>query len=312
MGKAKLIKNKKKKTLAKKGKGIVNSLINKLPFELHLPSYQYCGPGTKLKKRLARNDPGINELDKACKQHDIAYSQSADVTDRNRADDILAGKAWQRFKSKDASLGERAAAFSVSGIMKAKSAMGAGMKIKPRKKPRKVKVGAKSKKTRGSGIRFKAKNVSVPKAFRAAVKQAKSAISARKPNSLAGAAQLALQAAKAAIKVHKIPKRGAAPELPRIIPVPKIGGIVPLVPIFAGLSALGALMGGSAGVVNAVNSASKAKKDYNELKRHNQSMEAIALGNPKNGVRAGAGLYLKPYKNGLGLYLTPYHPKNAY
>lgn len=31
-----------------KGKGLVNSIINKLPFELHLPGYQYCGPGTKL------------------------------------------------------------------------------------------------------------------------------------------------------------------------------------------------------------------------------------------------------------------------
>lgn len=310
MGKAKLIKNKKRKSAAKRGKGIVNSVINKLPFELHLPSYQYCGPGTKLKKRLARNDPGINDLDRACKQHDIAYSQTKDVTERNRADDILAGKAWQRFKSKDASLGERAAALGVSGIMKAKSAMGAGMKIK-RKKPRKAKIGAKSKKVRGSGIRFKTKRVSVPKAFRAAVKHAKSAIKAHKPNTLAGAAELALQTAKAAIKVHKVPKRDVAPGLPRVIPVPKIGGLVPLVPIFAGLSALGALMGGSAGVANAVNSANKARKDYNELKRHNQSMEAIALGK-SNKSKTGAGLFLKPYKNGLGLFLTPYQAKNVY
>lgn len=312
MGKTKLRTNKKKKrTAAKRGKGIINSVINKLPFELHLPSYQYCGPGTKLKKRLARNDPGINELDRACKQHDIAYSQSNDVAERNRADDILAGKAWQRFKSKDASVGERAAALSVSGIMKAKSAMGAGMKIKARKGARKAKIGgAKSKKARGSGIRFKTKRVSVPKAFRAAVKQAKSAIQAHKPNTLSGAAELALQTAKAAIRVHKIPKRNVAPGLPRVIPVPKIGGLVPLVPIFAGLSALGALMGGSAGVVNAVTSANKAKKDYNELKRHNQSMEAIALG--RQNRKTGSGLFLKPYKNGLGLYLTPYQTKNAY
>jgi hypothetical protein len=33
------------------GAGFVNSLINKLPVELHLPGgYQYCGPGTKLKR----------------------------------------------------------------------------------------------------------------------------------------------------------------------------------------------------------------------------------------------------------------------
>lgn len=121
-------------TTTKRGKGIINTLINRLPFEVHIPSYQYCGPGTNLKKRLKRNDLGINELDRACKQHDIAYSQTTDVAERNRADNILAGKAWKRFKSRDAGLGERAAALGVSGIMKAKSTMGAGMKIKRKRR----------------------------------------------------------------------------------------------------------------------------------------------------------------------------------
>lgn len=321
MGKVKLSKKRATATRTRKikrGKGIVNSLINKLPFELHLPSYQYCGPGTKLKKRLVRNDPGINELDRACKQHDIAYSQSTDVAARNRADHILASKAWQRFKSKDAGLGERAAALGVSGVMKAKAAMGAGMKSKQRRK-RKPKLGGKNAVVRrrtGLGMRFQAKPAtSIPKVFQSAVKHAKHTIYARQPKSLSGAAKLALQAAKAAIKVHRIPRYAANTGLPRIIPVPKIGGMLPLVPIFAGLSALGALMGGSAGVANAVMSANKAKKDYNESKRHNQTMEAIALGSGgKNRMRAGAGLYLKPYKNGLGLFLTPFQQpsKNAY
>lgn len=39
------------------GKGLVDTVINKLPIELHLPGYQYCGPGTKLEKRLTRGDP---------------------------------------------------------------------------------------------------------------------------------------------------------------------------------------------------------------------------------------------------------------
>ena len=34
------------------GSGIVNDIINNLPFELHVPTYQYLGPGTKLEKRL--------------------------------------------------------------------------------------------------------------------------------------------------------------------------------------------------------------------------------------------------------------------
>lgn len=68
------------------GGGIINSLINKLPFELHLPGgYQFCGPGTKLEKRLARGDQGINHLDTACRAHDIAYI-SKDLATRHKAD----------------------------------------------------------------------------------------------------------------------------------------------------------------------------------------------------------------------------------
>lgn len=86
--------NKRTKTRKRKsGKGLINTLINKLSFELHLTTYQYCGPGTNLAKRLARNDPGINDLDRACKDHDIAYSKSSSVTDRNIADKTLAKQA---------------------------------------------------------------------------------------------------------------------------------------------------------------------------------------------------------------------------
>lgn len=71
------------------GSGIFNGLINKLPFELHLSGYQYCGPGTKLSQRLSRNDPGIDKLDRACKEHDIAYSESNELIDRHKADKVL-------------------------------------------------------------------------------------------------------------------------------------------------------------------------------------------------------------------------------
>lgn len=90
------------------GSGLVDSLINKLPIELHLPGYQYCGPGTKLQKRLQRGDPGINPLDQACKEHDIAYSHSKDLKQRHEADRILQERAWNRVKAGD--LGEKAAA----------------------------------------------------------------------------------------------------------------------------------------------------------------------------------------------------------
>lgn len=34
------------------GDGLLNKAINNLPFEMHLPKYNFCGPGTKLGKRL--------------------------------------------------------------------------------------------------------------------------------------------------------------------------------------------------------------------------------------------------------------------
>lgn len=29
----------------KRGSGIIDKIIDKLPLELHIPGYQYCGPG---------------------------------------------------------------------------------------------------------------------------------------------------------------------------------------------------------------------------------------------------------------------------
>lgn len=119
---------------SKKGSGLINSAINSLPFELHIPGgYQYCGPGTKLQKRLARGDPGINPLDIACRQHDIAYAQHKDLKDRHEADRILQEKAWQRVRTKDASVGEKAAAWLVTTAMKAKRKLGMGCNNKRKK-----------------------------------------------------------------------------------------------------------------------------------------------------------------------------------
>lgn len=41
--------------------------------EMHIPGYNYCGPGTDVEGRVRRGDRGVNELDCACKQHDIEY-----------------------------------------------------------------------------------------------------------------------------------------------------------------------------------------------------------------------------------------------
>lgn len=70
----------KRKKKNKKGRGIINSLINKSPIELHIPtipflqkSYNFCGPGTKLKKRLERGDIPKNGLDAACREVRIFF-----------------------------------------------------------------------------------------------------------------------------------------------------------------------------------------------------------------------------------------------
>ncbi|EGI58682.1 hypothetical protein G5I_13200 [Acromyrmex echinatior] len=80
---------------------VLNRAINALPFELHIPGYQFCGPGTRLTKRLARGEAGINPLDAACREHDIAYSRSNDLTDRYAVDKVLVEKARKNASSRE-------------------------------------------------------------------------------------------------------------------------------------------------------------------------------------------------------------------
>src|SRR5919201_1763918 len=133
--------------------GVLNRLISKAPGELHLPGYQFCGPGTRLQERLPRGDQGINELDRACLEHDVAY-ENPDLDTRHAADRILRGKAWARVKSKDAGLSERVWALLTAAAMAGKLAIGAGHRkrkgagIKKRKTTRKRKTTTKRKKTR--------------------------------------------------------------------------------------------------------------------------------------------------------------------
>lgn len=41
--------------------------------EFHIPGYNFCGPGTDIENRLKRGDYGINDLDNACRIHDVEY-----------------------------------------------------------------------------------------------------------------------------------------------------------------------------------------------------------------------------------------------
>lgn len=109
---------------------LLNKAINSLPVELHIPGYNFCGPGTKLSKRLARGDKGINPLDNACLKHDIAYSSSNDNSTRAKADTELANKAFDRLTASDSSLSEKASALAITGLMKLKSKFGGKLKRK--------------------------------------------------------------------------------------------------------------------------------------------------------------------------------------
>ena len=139
-----MISHEKKK---KRGEGIVNKVINNLPFEAHLPGYQFCGPGTQLTKRLNRGDRGINPLDAACRLHDIEYSKDKTLGEtRKIADQKLAEKAEERIHSKDASFGEKASALIVSNAMKLKKKFGMGVSKKQRNKRKKTSKKKKVKK----------------------------------------------------------------------------------------------------------------------------------------------------------------------
>lgn len=153
----------RKKRVRPKGRGVLNTLINKLPFELHIPGYKYCGPGTKLGKRLARGDKGVNLLDEACKEHDIAYSQFKDTETRNKADRILAEKAFDRVKASDSSVGEKIAALTVSGVMKAKSKMGMGIRRKRKSKSGKGMIRLKPIRVGKKGSKRKFRLIPTPK-----------------------------------------------------------------------------------------------------------------------------------------------------
>lgn len=239
-----------------KGRGLVNSVINNLPFELHFPGYNFCGPGTKLEKRLQRGDKGVNPLDDACMVHDIAYSKFSDIENRNKADRKLLEMANQRI-TKSNSRGEKVASWIVSKVMKAKIKAGAGFKN-----------------------------------FHGLIKLVRSQLKNCTAKDKGSLIKHAYKIAKRLVKNRKI-------QLPRVIPIPKTGGFLPLIPIFAGLSALGSLAGGAAGITQAVNNYKSTQKQLKESERHNKLTESILL---------GKGLYIKPYKSGSGLYLTP--PKN--
>ena len=62
------------------GGSFLNTLVNKFPFQMHLPGHNFTGQGTKLYQRWNPNGTPkecsikINRFDNAAYHHDLCYS----------------------------------------------------------------------------------------------------------------------------------------------------------------------------------------------------------------------------------------------
>lgn len=99
--------------------GFIDRLLEKLP-EMHIIGYNYCGVNTNLKNRLSQGDVGINKLDCACMEHDIAYAESTNLNSRCIADKVLILRAIRCIFAKEINIGERFAALLVSFLITVK------------------------------------------------------------------------------------------------------------------------------------------------------------------------------------------------
>ncbi|KAJ8917906.1 hypothetical protein NQ315_002599 [Exocentrus adspersus] len=194
------------------GEGVLNSIIDKLPGEIHIPGYQFCGPGTKLKERLSKGQQGVNPLDGFCRKHDIAYSQSSDLQDRNKADYELEQRAWETWL--------------VTTAMKAKRNLDMGIKQGGRV--------TKSPPPQTNSFR------------RGVIKKVAKVLKESPPqNALKKSASIALKAARVAFK--KVGGKNKV-RVTRVIPFDHSGGFLPLLPILGALGAVGSLAGGASAI----------------------------------------------------------------
>ena len=126
----------------------MNAIINKFLLtsykfmpEIHLrqPGFTYsaCGPFTKHRDRIDKfmntGDTRFiyrNDLDKACFQHDSAYSDSKDLVKRTQSDKILIDKAFNIAKNPKYYEYQRGLASMVYKFFDKKSTKGSGINKK--------------------------------------------------------------------------------------------------------------------------------------------------------------------------------------
>lgn len=290
----------------KTGRGIIDHIVDKLP-EIHIPGYQYCGPGTDLNKRLQRGDPGINELDRSCKAHDIQYSKLKDSKSRREADKVLFKQSLRRIISSDAKLGERAAAALVSSLIGTKIGLTkVGLGIKKKKKMSStatttttttaaVKKDGSKKKMPTMKRKKKAAAAASTKAipFSALVRNARASIKSKSPATDDN--DNFDDSVKAAIRSVKQLKRNKSVKVARVLKLPKFGGnITSILSILSALSAIGSIPSTAAAVAKAYKG---AKKFVTQKKTNAQTEKKIGRGlYLSRKVKGGSGFYLRPIK----------------
>ena len=88
---------------------ILSRFLAKIPIELHIPGYQFCGPNSQVAKRLALGRRGMNPLDSACLRHDLAYDKYKDLKNGHKADKLLVEFAKKRLVSRESTFNEKLA-----------------------------------------------------------------------------------------------------------------------------------------------------------------------------------------------------------
>ena len=137
----------RRKSKVRRGKGLLNTIINKLPFEMHYISpftgrrANFCGPGTSLKNRL--NPDGtpkdwskpVSKADALALQHDLDYDKyngnsQEDFKSRQESDRRMIAGLKDIYKNPKEKWHERGDAFLISLPMRLKNRLGWGSKRK--------------------------------------------------------------------------------------------------------------------------------------------------------------------------------------
>lgn len=156
--------------------------------------------------------------------------------------------------------------------------------MEPKVKTKKKSLKTKSASPKTVKTRTKTSGAGFSKVFKNMISKTKKHLRNIKPKCKKAAIELAIAAAKELASELPV-------EVPRVIPVPKTGGVLPLIPIFAGLAAAGSLAGGPVGVLKAINAIKSAKKLFQ--KESHEKLKSLCI---------GSGLHIKPYGQGLGIY----------